>query len=393
MPWTSLCFWPGTSYAIIREMLELGSYVCATCKQRYPFSSLDWRCSCGGLFELDNWPTFDPAQIDTSQPGQWRYRRLLPVEPAWEPVTLGEGNTPLLAVEWQGHPVLFKMESMCPTGSFKDRGASALVTALRGVGFRRVVEDSSGNAGASLAAYTARAGIECEICVPNTITGPKLAQMDFHGAEVIEIKGRREYAALAAWAASAHGALYASHVSNPFFLAGIETLAYELWEQLGRRAPAAVILPVGNGTLLLGVHHGFERLRNAGLVQRQPRLIAVQAEACPPIYQAFHDGRDTVELVTVAPTAASGIAIGKPIRGTQILSAIRASGGTVLSVSEQEMTGTRNELARQGFYVEDTSAVAVAALAQLPHRMTEPSEESRMVVLLTGHGLKIDPGQ
>ena len=356
-------------------------------------SSLDWRCTCGGLFELENWPAFDPAAIDSDQQGQWRYRRLLPLDPSWEPVTLGEGNTPLLALEWQGHPVLFKMESMCPTGSFKDRGASALVTALRGVGIRRVVEDSSGNAGASLAAYTARAGIGCEICVPNTITGPKLAQMAFHGAEVIEIKGRREYAALAAWAASAHGALYASHVFNPFFLAGIETLAYELWEQLGRRAPGAVVLPVGNGTLLLGIHQGFERLRRAGLTQRQPRLLAVQAEACSPVHQAFHDGRDTVELATIDPTVASGIAIGKPIRGAQILSAIRASGGTVLSVSEQEIDDTRNELARQGFYVEGTSAVAVAALAHLPHRTVETGDEDQMVVLLTGHGLKIDPGK
>jgi threonine synthase len=314
------------------------------------------------------------------------------MDPSWEPVTLGEGNTPLLALEWQGHPVLFKMESMCPTGSFKDRGASALVTALRGVGVRRVVEDSSGNAGASLAAYAARAGIECEICVPNTITGPKLAQMSFHGAEVIEIKGRREYAALAAWAASAHGALYASHVFNPFFLVGIETLAYELWEQLGRRAPSAVVLPVGNGTLLLGLNQGFERLRKAGVIGHLPRLLAVQAEACPPVYQAFQDGRDTVELAAIAPTVASGIAIGKPIRGAQILSAIRASGGIVLSVSEQEIDDARNELAQRGFYVEDTSAVAVAALAHLPHWTADTSDENLMVVLLTGHGLKIDPG-
>jgi threonine synthase len=216
--------------------------------------------------------------------------------------------------------------------------------------------------------------------------------MDFHGAEVIEIKGRREYAALAAWAASAHGALYASHIFNPFFLAGIETLAYELWEQLDQRAPSAVVLPVGNGTLLLGLYQGFERLRHAGLIEHQPRIIAVQAEACAPVYQAFHDGRDTVELATVAPTVASGIAIGKPIRGAQILSAIRASGGTVLSVSEQEIDDTRNELARRGFYVEGTSAVAVAGLPHLPHGTAETSDENQMVVLLTGHGLKIDPG-
>jgi threonine synthase len=216
--------------------------------------------------------------------------------------------------------------------------------------------------------------------------------MDFHGAEVIEIKGKREYAALAAWAASAHGALYASHVFNPFFLAGVETLAYELWEQMGRRAPEAVVLPVGNGTLLLGVHRGFGRLQSAGLVEHQPRLIAVQVEACPPIYEAFREGRDTVEPAIIAPTAASGIAIGKPVRGAQILSAIRASGGTVLTVSEQEMGDMRDELARSGFYVEDTSAVAVAALAKLPPSAVGAGDCEQTIVLLTGHGLKIDPG-
>ena len=373
-------------------MLELGSYVCSTCKQRYPVSTLDWRCSCGGLFVLENWPAFDPTQFDPNRQDQWRYRRLLPLDQSWDPVTLGEGGTPLLDVEWQGRPVLFKMESICPTGSFKDRGASTLVTALRGIGIRRVVEDSSGNAGASLAAYTARAGIECELCVPHTVTGPKLAQMDFHGAEVIEIKGRREYASLAAWAASAHGALYASHVFNPFFLAGIETLAYELWEQLHRRAPESVVLPVGNGILLLGLHQGFERLRNAGLIERRPRLIAVQAQACQPIYEAFHGGRENVEPATLALTAASGIAICKPARGGQILAAIRASGGTVLSVSEQEIRDTRNKLARRGFYVEDTSAVAVAALAQLPPGSAGAGDPEQIVVVLTGHGLKIGPG-
>jgi len=373
-------------------MSESDSYVCASCGKRYPLGGLDWRCSCGGLFELEDWPAFDPAGIDAGVRSQWRYRRLLPLAPSWEPITLGEGNTPLLALEWQGRPILFKMESLCPTGSFKDRGASVLVTALHGLGIQRVVEDSSGNAGASLAAYATRAGIRCEICVPNTITGPKRAQMEVHGAEVIEIKGRREYAALAAWAASAHGALYASHVYNPFFLAGIETLAFELWEQLGRLAPGAVVLPVGNGTLLLGMHRGFERLRQAGLIQHQPRLLAVQAEACPPITQAFHQGRNTVEPVACGSTAAGGIAVGNPVRGAQILSAIRASGGAVFSVGEPEIGEARNGLARQGLYVEETSAVAVAALARLPQGAAETGSDGPLVVLLTGHGLKADPG-
>jgi threonine synthase len=353
---------------------------------------MDWRCSCGGLFELGNWPPFDPAGIDADQRSHWRYRRLLPLDPSWEPVTLGEGYTPLLALEWQERPVLFKMESMGPTGSFKDRGASVLVTALRGLGIERVVEDSSGNAGASLAAYAARVGLNCAIYVPDTAAGPKLEQMRIHGMEVLRIKGTRDQAAQAAWAASARGVRYASHVYDPFFLAGIETLAYELWEQLGRRVPGAIVLPVGNGTLLLGVHRGFGRLREAGLIEREPSLLAVQAEACSPVVQAFQQRRDMVEQVAVAPTIASGIAVACPARGAEILSAIRASEGTAVAVSEQEIIDTRNDLARKGLYVEGTSAVAVAALTHLTPRVAKIGSEGPTVVLLTGHGLKEGPG-
>lgn len=368
------------------------TYLCASCGKHHPASGIDWRCSCGGLFELGNWPPFDPAAIDADQRSHWRYRRLLPLDPSWEAVTLGEGNTPLLAVEWQKRPVLFKMESMGPTGSFKDRGASVLVTALRGLGIERVVEDSSGNAGASLAAYAARAGLKCKIYVPPAAAGPKLDQMRFHGAHVVEIAGTRHDAALAAWAAARDGTRYASHVYDPFFLAGIETLAYELWEQLGRRAPGAIVLPVGNGTLLLGIHRGFDRLRAAGLIEHRPILLAVQAEACSPVAQAIQQRHDMVQQVAVAPTLASGIAVARPARGAEILSAIRASEGTAVAVKEQEIVDTRNELARLGLYVEGTSAVAVAALAHLAPRAAKIGAEGPTVVLLTGHGLKEGPG-
>jgi threonine synthase len=325
--------------------------------------------------------------LDTTEAGLWRYRHMLPVDATWQPVTLGEGGTPLLPLDWAGRPYACKLESQAPTGSFKDRGAAVLVTALRGLGVQRAVEDSSGNAGASLAAYAARAGIACEICVPSTAAGPKLAQIEAHGAEVIQIKGKREYAALAAWAAAAHGAYYASHVFNPFFLAGTETLAFELWEQLGRRAPESVILPVGNGSLFLGVYRGFGRLRSAGLVARLPRLVAVQAAACAPIYHAFHAGQLAVEPAPRNPTVASGLGIAQPARGGEILAALRDTRGTALCVSEEAILETREALARRGFYVEESAAVAVAALQELVDISEMPAGETA-VVILTGHGLK-----
>jgi threonine synthase len=370
-------------------MAEFNAFVCATCKRSYPLDSRDWWCECGGLFEFETQPSFDPGLIDAQDPGLWRYRALLPLEPTWEQVTLGEGGTPLLEATWDGRPVRLKLEFLAPTGSFKDRGAAVLITALHGIGVQRVVEDSSGNAGASLAAYGAKAGIACEVCVPASAAGPKLAQMAAYGAEVIEIKGKREYAALAAWAAAAHGAYYASHVYNPYFLAGTETLAYELWEQLGHRAPAALVIPTGNGTLFLGAYHGFQRLVQAGLIDHLPRFFAVQAAGCAPVYQAFLDGAGDVEPVTPEATVASGIAIANPVRGSQILAALRASGGDAVAVDEDEIETTYTRLARRGFFVEKTSAVAMAALATIQNRL--PRGESPVVVPLTGHGLKMCP--
>jgi threonine synthase len=373
---------------IIGLMIENNAFVCATCGKRHSLDTRDWRCGCGGLFELESWPPFDARQIDVGDHSLWRYRALLPLDPAWEPVTLGEGSTPLLPVEWHGRRLCLKLEFMTPSGSFKDRGAAVLVTALRGLGIGRVVEDSSGNAGASLAAYAARAGIDCEVCVPASASGPKLAQMAAHGTEVIEIKGKREYAALAAWAAAAHGAYYASHVYNPYFLAGTETVAYELWEQLGHRPPAAVIVPTGNGTLFLGLYRGFQRLYQAGLIASLPRLFAVQAAACAPIYRAFRDGAAEPEMATPEQTAASGIAIARPMRGGQILAAVRATNGAVVQVTEDEIEVAYTQLARGGFYVEKTAAAGIAALRAVQDTL---AAEDVVVVPLTGHGLKTCP--
>lgn len=363
------------------------AFECTSCGKAYSPNGNDWRCTCGHLFKLSAWPDFDPGRFDDTQPGLWRYRWLLPLDSSWEPISLGEGSTPLLPTEWDGREILLKLESMSPTGCFKDRGASVLVTALHGLGIRRVVESSSGNAGVSLAAYTVRAGITCELCVPATVDGPKLGLMAAYGAEVIEIKGKREYAALAAWAAAAHGAFYASHVYNPFFMAGTETVAYELWEQLGRRAPAGVVLPVGNGTLLQGLYRGFRRLYRAGLVRRVPRLFAVQSTGCAPLYEAFTAGRQTVAPIEPSPTITSGIAISQPAWGEQILAAVRDTGGAVLAVSDEETRSARRHLTRHGFYVEDTSATAVAALSHLSGLAQAPGDEP-LVVPLTGHGLK-----
>ncbi len=260
-----------------------------------------------------------------------------------------------------------------------------MINVLRELGVKRVVEDSSGNAGASLAAYAARAGIEAEVYVPAYTSPNKLAQIAVYGARLVKVEGPRERAAQAAQKAAAQGAYYASHYYNPFTLEGLKTIAYEIWEQLDWRAPDNLVLPVGQGTLLLGAHHGFKHLLAADLIEKPPRLFAVQAEPCAPLYEAYQRGLDDAFPVEKNETVAGGISIAQPVRGRQILAAVRQTGGAVLAVDDEETLRSRDELARRGLYVEPTSAVAIAALLRL-RGLIGPEETT--VVPLTGSGLK-----
>jgi threonine synthase len=272
-----------------------------------------------------------------------------------------------------------------PTGSYKDRGATVLVSKAKELGVTRVVEDSSGNAGCAIAAYCAKAGMECHIYVPENTSPGKLTQIRAYGARLHRIPGTREDTARATLAA-AEGTFYASHVWNPFFFQGTKTFAYEVWEQLDDKAPDAVILPTGNGTLLIGAYLGFRDLLRQNLIPALPRFIAVQAENCAPLLPAFerlHPGTAAPVPTVVNATMAEGIAIAEPRRLQQMIGILNETGGEVVTVTEQEIEEAWVELGRRGFYVEPTSAVVLAAFKKRP---SLPGE----VVLapLTGHGLK-----
>jgi threonine synthase len=291
--------------------------------------------------------------------GLWRYLDWLPVA---EPLSLGEPTTPL--VEYGD--VLLKLEGALPTGSFKDRGAAVQVAALRECGVTHVVEDSSGNAGAALAAYCARAGIACDIYVPASAPPAKLAAIRAYGARLIPVDGPRSNCTAAAERA---GGVYASHARDPMYLEGTKTFAFELWEQLGG-VPDTVVFPVGGGALLLGADKGFRELLDAGRIDRLPRLIAAQAEACAPLVHGLG-------TVTPRPSLADGILIPDPVRGQAILDAM----ADAVAVGEDEIRAAHESLARSGVLVELTSAVAVAALAKIDLSGT-------VVVAATGNGLK-----
>ena len=265
---------------------------CAACGRSHKLGELAWRCAdCGGVLDLAGFtPALPPLSvIGQRRPTLWRYAEALPIdEPA--DISLGEGMTPLVTAP-DDPGVLLKVDYLMPSGSFKDRGAVLLAALARRLGVPRMVADSSGNAGSAVAAYAARAGIPCEVYVPAATSAGKVAQLRAYGATVRQIPGSREdTAAAAAEAADQPGTFYASHVYHPFFLQGMKTYVFELWEQLGGRLPATLVLPVGNGTLVLGAYLGCRDLLDQGLISRLPRIVAVQAAGCAPLARAFAGG-------------------------------------------------------------------------------------------------------
>ena len=361
------------------------SYVDPFTGRSYPLREARWRGDDGHHLNLAPGPGLRREDIDTARRSVWRYAKALLVDVA-DSVSLGEGWTPIVPGEWAGAPVVYKLEFTMPTGSFKDRGTTVMVSYLRSRGIERVLEDSSGNAGASLSAYAAAAGMACRILVPETASYPKIAQIAACGADVVMIKGSRQDVAEAALRQSAE-IFYASHNWQPFFVDGIKTLAYELWEQLGFRAPDNLVVPLGYGSNVLGAERGFDELVRNGEIARGPRLFGVQAARCAPYDAAFRAGAEALVATVIAPTIAEGIATAKPTRVAEVLRAVRASGGAVVAVEEAEIVDALRGLARHGLYVEPTSAVAAAGLTRLlASGSIRPGETT--VLVLTGSGLK-----
>ena len=205
--------------------------VCRSCRRLYPPEGAPYRCpKCGGYFDYSGPLAFDPALVEPEQPGMLRFQHALNLFSGAPLVTLGEGNTPLIWQEVNGERVGLKMESLNPTGSYKDRGTAVLVSQLQARGIREALEDSSGNAGASFAAYAARAGIRARVFVPDSASGPKRTQIEMYGADLVRVPGPRSAAAAAVLAEVSQGKVYASHAYMPFGLAGVATIAYELVE-------------------------------------------------------------------------------------------------------------------------------------------------------------------
>jgi threonine synthase len=301
----------------------------------------------------------------------WRYRADLAIP--GDPVTLGEGATPLMPYE----KYLLKLEGLSPTGSFKDRGAATAITAARAAGARIVVEDSSGNAGTAIAAYAAAAGLRARIFAPDDIVPAKARAIQVLGAELITVSGPRS-AVTAAAVAAARESYDAGHARDDAFLEGTKTIAYELFEALGEQLHD-VITPVGQGTVLIGMAMGFADLVATGRIERAPRLHGVQSDACAPLVRGASIGRPAP--VVRQASIADGIRIPEPTRAERSYAAVRYSGGRWIAVSEDAIERAWRQAAGAGLLMEPTSAAALAGARVL-------NLPAGAVLIITGSGLK-----
>ena len=363
-------------------------YVCNRCGTTYLIDAIRYRCDCGQPLELRKRAIAFPINKITQRANTlWRYREAIPISDDASVVSFGEGMTPLVALNQFPYNLYMKLDFVFPTVSYKDRGASVLVSKIRELGVGKIVEDSSGNAGAAIAAYSARAGIDCTIHCPASTSKGKLAQIALYGAKLKLIDGNRA-ATTQAVLQAAETTYYASHNWNPFFLEGIKTVAFEIVEQLGWKAPDKVICPVGYGSIYMGLYIGFRELYDQKIISNLPCLLGVQSAACSPIYKAYAENKGQIErFPQTKETLAEGITSELPIRAQMILEAISETNGAFTIVNDEEIKDGIKILAAEGIFVEPTSAVIIAAF----NKFAEGGiirEGDLTVSILTGSGLK-----
>ncbi len=359
-------------------------YVCSQCNHREPPDTRLWKCPQDAApFKLvyESQPVL--GDLSSEKQDLSRYLDVLPLS-GTTVESLGAGMTPFVQGHLAERQVLFKLDSLLPTGSFKDRGAAVLVALQKSFGTTHIVVDSSGNAAAATAAFCAVSGIDCDVYAPAEASPGKLVQAHAYGAKVHLVEGGRDAVAAAAQLAadSNRSSYYASHNWSPVFAEGVKTWALETYEQLDRQLPHTVFIPTGGGSAFTGAYLGFQTA-GAGL----PRLVAAQPAACAPVVEAFLAGSAEVHAVKPEPTLAEGARIASPPRGKQLLSIIDESDGWAASVSEKSLVEALRDLWRQGIYVEPTAALGAAACIDAI-RTDKVTASETLVVYLTGSGLK-----
>ena len=371
---------------------------CFNCHTQYPPQTANYRCEkCGGLLEVSFQISGRKTPWKNRSLSVWKYRELLPIDNERFVTTLAEGGTglhhcPRLGREIGLKRLFVKNEGENPTGSFKDRGMTVALSKARELGKRKVVCASTGNTAASLAAYSARAGLKCIVIVPEgKVAAGKMLQVMIHGSSIFQVGGDFDEAMRAVVTLTERRkGFYLMNSLNPFRLEGQKTLAFEVCDQLDGGAPDALVLPVGNGGNISAIWKGFTEFQTLGVTKTRPRMIGIQAENAAPIAKAVKRKQDKIQPVTNPRTIASAIRIGSPVNWTKVLPAINESRGTAETVSDKEILRAQRDLAsKEGIFVEPASAASIAGLRK--SREAGRVDRSDLVVCVTtGHGLK-DP--
>ncbi|GAA0312026.1 threonine synthase [Psychrobacter aestuarii] len=360
-------------------------YICKQCTQEYTPTPQRIRCDCGGALWIDAKPRFSKADIIAHDFTMWRYAKAYPIDKAEINIAFNETITPLATAKIGQVDILVKMDSLMPTGSFKDRGAAMVINHLYAQGIRNISEDSSGNGGSAYAGYAAKGGLICNIFVPAGTSLGKTVQTRMYGARCFEVAGTREDVAQAAMNSSVtHDSHYVGHNWHPLFIEGVKSIAYEIWEQCGYRAPDNFIVPAGNGSLLAGAYLGFIELLRGGAIDKLPRLFGVQMTGIQPFVQQFNNEKITIDATD---TLAEGIKIQRSSRMSEIIEFVRESKGGFITVSEPEIKAALHMMGKQGFFIEPTSAVAFAGIKRLLE-MQQILAGQVTVGIITGNGLK-----
>ncbi len=376
---------------------------CISCNAEYDSNKVLYACEkCGDLLDVKYEYEVVKNILDKNRwwakdISVWKYVELLPINDLSMKVSLDEGGTKLhkckrLAEHLKIRELYVKNEGENPTGSFKDRGMTVGITKAVEFGAKKVICASTGNTSASLAAYAAKARLDCVVLIPSgKVALGKLTQAMIYGARVIQIKGNFDEALNAVMELTkSNTQTYLLNSINPYRIEGQKTLAYEVWNQLGNATPDTVVVPVGNAANISAIWKGFKELSQLGMASGLPKMIGVQAEGAAPIAKAFKKNSSTIIPIENPKTIATAIRIGSPVSWKKALKSVRDSGGLMETVSDNEILEAQKLLAKlEGLFIEPASAASIAGLKKLIESELIDRNDS-IVSIATGHGLK-DP--
>jgi threonine synthase len=375
---------------------------CIECGKTHDMGRPAYSCSsCGNLLEIEMdvqeaAERLEKSDLQSRPLSVWKYRELIPVDPRTETLTLREGGTPLLdcsrlAKKLGLRALHVKFDGMNPTGSFKDRGMTVGITKARDLGMKIVTCASTGNTSASLAAYAGLAGLKCVVLIPEgKVALGKLAQAMMHGSVVVSVRGNFDQALDMVMKSSETLGTYVLNSVNPFRIEGQKTAAFEVCDQLGGKAPDFLYIPVGNGGNSAAYWKGFSEYESVGEVEGHPMIRGVQAKGAAPIASMFSDNSDKFLPVKNPETVATAIRIGNPANWKKTVRAIRRSGGTVTTVTDDQILNAQKLLAKhEGIFAEPAGAAALAGLIR-DLELGNVDKSLEIVCVSTGHGLK-DP--